>query len=911
MLSKRFPSAVVEDPLKHRWMFAGFLAAVPLSARAVAPPAWPSAGGARAEAALPGLAQGVKKTILPNGLTLLVKSVRSAPVVAVNAWVKVGSVHERDEERGITHFIEHMLFKGTEKMPVGELDRRIKAAGGYNNAHTRYESTDFIDILPADKLDVALETMADALQHSTFDDAELQRERLVVLEELHRAQDNPGFEAWNRLTHLVFRQHPYKYPIIGTKERLQNMQRDLLVQYWKRWYRPQNIVVVIVGDVDAAVATRKASRAFGAWPAGKDKPLRLPQEPPQNALRFEEAGGDIQTTLAVLGVPTCAELDDDSPALDMGLAILGQGLSSRLNQEVRERRKLVHSIAAGQFNGAYPGLAYLWAELEPDQVKPALQAIWREVQRMQVEPVGAAELERQRVRLEHDEAAERMSMEGMAGRLGYFESLGNDYRLVDQVAARMRAVTPADVQRVMRKYFKLEKASIVIYRPKKAAPSGLDAQGWQALLASTQPVAATPSKGEALPGGLWRFRLSSGGVLVVKPVHHTPLVAGQFVFPAGQRAEKAGQAGAFNLIARTLLKGVPGMDAARLAAAMDDLGLALGPQAEADRFSLSFQALASKLGPSLELAGRVLREAELPETELAKEKARVLKDIKDKSDAPDEYAADLFNALFYGPESPYGRPLEGTASTLKSLRRAELLELKQATLRPERLLAVLVGDVEPEAARDLLEAQWGAEAWSVEGKALLLPKSPAPRPGPRRQVKRLKKKQAQVFLGWPAPLPSDPDYSAARLLNSVLGEGMDSRLFTEVRDKRSLCYSVYSAFDRRSEPGAWRIYVGTQPERVKEAEAVCRAVAEGIAKEGITAAELQSAKAYAKGIFQVARQDFANEARILANYEFWGLGAEAVEAVPDKMDAVTLEDCRRVAQKWIKVDQAVVVVVQP
>ncbi|MBN8614671.1 MAG: insulinase family protein [Deltaproteobacteria bacterium] len=432
-----------EAPVDRRWMIAGFLAAapfVPARAKSAVLQAAPPALAQKGE----GLAQGVVKKVLPNGLTLIVKPVHSAPVVAVNAWVGVGSVHERDEERGITHFIEHMLFKGTEKMAVGELDRRIKAAGGYNNAHTRYESTDFIDILPADKLDVALETMADALQHSTFDAAELDRERLVVLEELSRAQDNPGFEAWNRMTHLVFKQHPYKYPIIGYKERLQAMDRKLMVGYWKRWYRPQNISVVIVGDVDPATALKKAAKAFGAWPAGPDKPAKLPAEPEQKALRSDEASGDIQTTLALIGIPTISELHDDTPALDMGLAILGQGLSSRLNQSVREKQKLAHSVAAGQFNGAYPGLAYLWAELEPEQVKPALAAIWAEVERMKAEPVSEAELERQRVRLEHDEAADRMSMEGMAGKLGYYQTMGGDHRLADQATARMRAVTAAD-----------------------------------------------------------------------------------------------------------------------------------------------------------------------------------------------------------------------------------------------------------------------------------------------------------------------------------------------------------------------------------------------------------------------------------------------------------------------------------
>ncbi|HTB22252.1 MAG TPA: pitrilysin family protein [bacterium] len=860
------------------------------------------------------LGRDVLKKVLPNGLTLLVKPVRSAPVVAVNAWVRAGSVCEREAERGISHFIEHMLFKGTETLKVGELDRMIKSSGGYNNAHTRYESTDFIDILPSDKLSVALRTMADALQHSTFDAEELGRERQVVLEELSRAQDNPGFEAWNRLTRMVFKRHPYRFPVIGFKDRLQRMDRALLTGYWKRWYLPRNVIVVVVGDVDPGAAMAEAAKAFGGWRWSGPRPAPLPSEPAQKGLRFEEASGDIQGSMAVLGVPSCAELDPDAPALDMGLAILGQGLSSRLNQEVRERLKLVHGVSAGAFSGAHPGLAYVWAELEPHQIVGALRAVWAEVARMHRDLVSLSELERQKLRLEHDEASEAMSMEGMAGKLGYYECLGSDYRLADEDTARMRAVTPEDVRRAMRKYFRVDRANLVIYRSDKSAATGLNRERAQALLegagASRAKGAAAPGKGSALAGGLTRFKLSSGGTLIVKPVHHTPLVAAQFSFPSGQLIEAPGQAGSLNLLARTCLKGVPGMDAASMAKAMDDLGMGLGAGADPERFSVSLQALSSKIAESMALAGRSLREAELPEAEVAKERARVLKDIKDKSDSPDEFVSDLFSALHFGPGHPFGRPLDGDKGTVGGLRRAQLLALKRKVLRPQGMLAVVVGDIAPERALELFEAEFGRGVW----KGSAAPKAPVPpalKPGPRRKEARLPKKQAHLVMGWPCPPVTHRDYPVLRLVNSVLGEGMDSRLFTEVRDKRGLCYSVHSNFDRRLNPGSWRVYVGTQPATLKEAEAVCRQVVAAMAGGGLTAAELKGAKAYAKGIFSVARQDFGTDARVIGNYEFWGLGAEEVERVAAALDAVTLADCARVAKQWLKPDQAVVAVVKP
>ena len=855
------------------------------------------------------VAQGVSKKVLPNGICILVKEVHSAPVVALNAWVKVGSVDELEKERGITHFIEHMLFKGTEKMKVGELDKRIKAAGGYNNAHTRYESTDFIDVLPADKFEEGLETMADALQHSTFNAEELDRERKVVLEELHRSQDNPGFEAWNRLTHLVFEKHPYKYPVIGYKDLLQTMSRDDLAGYWKKWYRPQNIVIVVVGDVKASAVQAKIAAALGQWKASAAKATPFPAEKAPSALKLEEFTGDMETTVAVIGVPGPAELDPDAPAMDMALAILGQGLSSRLNQSVRERQQLVQDVSAGMFNGQSPGLVYLWADLEAPQVKSAVEAMWAEVERMKVENVSTEELARQMVKIECDEAGERMSMEGMAGKLGYYECLG-DYKLSDEITKKMRSVNATDIRRVMNKYFQSQKAALVIYRPSKSKAIGLSATQWGknlALLKFDAPEKPVLGQKE---GALNRYQFSNGLTLIVKSIRHTPLVAMQALFPGGAKVDPPGKAGAFNLLARLLTKGGPGMDASQIADSLDDLGASLAPYADADRFAVSGQMLSSKFEDTLELAGKLLRHATLPPDELEKERERVLKSIKDKSDQADDYIGDVFNALYFKGR-PFEFPVDGTLKSVKAIGREDLLTLQEQYLAPDRMLLVMVGDLDPEATRNAVDRVFGPARWPKRGGTVKVAPVADIVAQSRSVREKLNKKQAHIMLGWPAPKPGEADYYAARILNSVFGEGMDSRLFVEVRDKRALCYTVSSSMDRRKDPGAWRVYVGTQPENEKKAIEVVLGVAKDLAENGITPVELKSAKAYSKGIFQVARQDFATEARLLGNYEFWGMGASEIDRMAAKVDAVTLSQVQDVAKKYLLTDKTTLAVIRP
>ena len=873
----------------------------------------------------------VQRRVLKNGMTLLVKEVHSAPVAAINIWVKAGSVWEAPKEQGITHFIEHMLFKGTPSLRVGDIDRRIKAAGGYNNAHTRYETTDFIDVLPSDKLSVGLGTMAEALRHSSFDPVELGRERQVVLEELHRGQDNPGWEAWNHFTRLAFARHPYRYPIIGFKETVEGQDHDALVGYWRRYYRPQNLVLVVVGDVQADSVMAQAEQAFGDWQDKAAEHPAVPEEPRQRSLRSDEAEGEMETTILFMGVHAPAELDEDTPALDMALSILGQGISSRLNQQVRERLKLAHSVSSGLFSGKFPGLAYLYAELEPGQAKPAAAALWAEAARMARDGVSPQELERQRTRLEFNEARERMSMEGMAGKLGYYEALGSDWRLGDQVLERMRKVTSADVQRVMARYFQPQGVSLMLYRPKKSQASGLDARGWQQLLEDAakglppaEPMAAASPAPAAMPSpaaladaapdtvasGFSSYTLSNGARLLVKPSHHTPLVSAFAVFKAGVRFEPAAKNGAFELMSALSIKGTQSYDAQALADRLDDLGAALSPFADHDTYGFAAQSLSSKLPQTLGLLAEMAAKPSFPEDEFLKEKERLLKDIKDRKDEPEDYIEELFDAAFF-KGLPYGRPVEGSAATVRRLSIADLRSLHQQYIQPSNLVLVLVGDVEPARARALAEASLGSEAWP--GRKVTLPKVPLVKPllKWRQVVERLPKKQAHIMVGWKAPRVSDADYFPWRMASSVLGEGMNSRLFAEVREKRGLCYTTYASFDRGLDPGAIRVYVGTRPESEAQALKVAMDVVAKFREQGVTEEELSSAKAYACGVFSIARQDFSAEARIAAQYEVWGLGVGMIAQFPERIQAVTQQQVLDSARRHLDLAHPLIAIIRP
>jgi zinc protease len=588
-------------------------------------------------------------------------------------------------------------------------------------------------------------------------------------------------------------------------------------------------------------------------------------------------------------------------------------------------------VSSGLFNGQFPGLAYLYAELEPGQAKEAAAALWAEAVRMARDGVSEQELERQRTRLEFNEARERMSMEGMAGKLGYYEALGHDWRLADQVLERMRRVTSADIRRVMTRAFKPQDVSLVLYRPKNSQASGLDAQAWQALLvkagqslppAAAAPVAApspvatalAPALADAAPdtvtAGFSIYTLSNGARLLVKPSHHTPLVSAFAVFKAGVRFEPADKAGAFELMNILTLKGTQRYGAQALADRLDDLGAVITPFADHDTYGFAAQALSSRLPQALDLLAEMAARPTFPEDEFQKERERLLKDIKDRKDEPDEYIEELFDAAFF-KGLPYGRPVEGSAATVRRLTPEDLRRLHQQYIQPSNLVLVLVGDVEPAQAQALAEASLGAKAWP--GQPVRLPKVAVVQAAKQKRqvVERLPKKQSHIMLGWKGPRVSDADYFPWRLGSSVLGEGMNSRLFTEVREKRGLCYTTYAGFDRGLDPGAIRVYVGTRPESEAQALKVALDVVAKFRSQGVTAEELESAKAYACGVFRIARQDFSAEARIAAQYEVWGLGAGMIAQFPERIQAVTQEQILEAAHRYLDLAHPVIAIIRP
>ena len=392
----------------------------------------------------------VQRTVLPNGLTVLLRPDHSAPVVAVVTHVKAGYFDETDDVVGIAHVLEHMFFKGTERRAVGEIAKETKASGGYLNAHTIYDNTAYFTVLPASGLDAGLDIQADAYANSLIDAAELAKELEVIIQEAKRKADNPSALAEETLYELIHDAHRIRRWRIGREAGLRRLTRDALVSFYRNFYRPSNTILSIVGDLDPQRTMTRVSELYGSL--ADSEPVRSPgpAEPPHDDFRYREISGDVAQSQLIFGWRTPRTLHPDTPTLDFAASLLGTGRASRLYRALRERQ-LASSVSAYNYSPTELGVFTVHAEINPERAADAAIAIAEQVRALREETTPAEDMERVRTVFDARWTRRLETMEGQANHLAEWEALGG-WELAEGYRATFMSATADDVLRVASNY---------------------------------------------------------------------------------------------------------------------------------------------------------------------------------------------------------------------------------------------------------------------------------------------------------------------------------------------------------------------------------------------------------------------------------------------------------------------------
>jgi len=858
----------------------------------------------------PGLRRSAVKSlrvVLDNGLTVLLQENHSAPVVALNMWVKVGSIYEEDAEAGIAHVYEHMLFKGTMTRGVGEIAQEIEGSGGDINAYTSFDHTVYHITLASRFLSTGLAVMADAIQHSSFDPDELRKEQEVVLEEIKRGEDMPNRKLTEALFAASYQCHPYRRSVIGSEQTVKSLSREQILNFFHIWYVPNNMTLVITGDFDAMAVLPQIQAAFRYFAAQRLPMLQIPSEPSQRQLRVALLGDDIQETLLDMAYHVPGVLHRDSYAIDLLSYILGGGESSRLYQTVKAEQELVHAIYTYPFLPKDPGLLVISATLEQEWWRDTLTGILAEVERVQRHGVSTAELDRAKRNLESEFIYQRETVQGQASQLGYFDAVLGDLAFEARYLRAITRTTADDIQRVARRYLTRNNLTVGFFLPHMAGVQVTPERIAQAVEAGAQPLRRRRPSRTVAARQTQKFSLENGMTLLVRENPAVPLVAMQAVFLGGLWVEDAAHNGVMNFVAEMITKGTAHRRARVLAEEIESIAGDLSGFAGRSSFGVVAEARNRDFGRGLELVADIIRNATFDPDELEKKRHDLLAALKREEDDLFKVAFTLCTQSLF-PDHPYGLKVLGTPESVSHLTQDDLLRWYRGYAIPNNLVLAIVGDVEAEAVQQdvaRLFDSWQPALLDLppQGRAVQ-PAFNGPVMCPRD------KEQTHIIVGMRGTSLHHPDRYALRVLESILAS-QGGRLFVELREKQSLAYTVTARSLEGLDPFIFFVYLATSPEKSEVALNGIRHELLRVRDHGVTPQEVERAKRYLVGSYEIELQKNNALAGMLAFDERYGLGYDEVVSYAQHIMAVTPEMVHHVAHTYLAVDQSSVVIVGP
>jgi len=877
----------------------------------------------------------VVKTVLDNGLTVLTKEVNTAPVVTVQIWYRVGSQNEKRGITGISHQLEHLMFKGTKERPI-QFGRLFSALGSNSNAFTSYDMTAYFGTTGSDKLEAMLQLEADRMVNTVAGEKELKSERTVVLSELDGGNNSPGTRLYREVMLAAYPDSSYGWPVIGYRPEVENYTVQDIQNYYRTFYRPDNATLVIVGNFETQATLKKVKEIFGAIKA-PPKPKEIitseaqqqKPKPPQpkstkEPIRLKEPGS-VPFLQAVY--PNLPKTDGaDVAAIDVLDSILTSGRSSRFYQSLVETG-LASNVSGGSATQIGTGWYFVSATPTAGKSLEDLdRLILEQIEKLQNQPVTAEEMERAKVNMRASYILGNRDISSQANQIGYNQTVAKDYRYSDRYLEAVEKVTIADVQRVAKQYLQSDRRVVGYFEPSvitaNTGTSPSNAHSSEAFKPSSPVDPAEVAK--YLPDSALiakagtptavqpdKFTLANGVKVLLLRDRSTPTVTLVGEINAGAGFDTTQKAGLAGITAQNITNGTTTKDALTLASRLENIGARLGFVAGRESVGVSGIAIAKDLPIVIDQLADLLQNATFPEKEFAVNLQRNLLAFKSELDSPGSLARRIFQSTLY----PKGHPFNTLKNedTLKSLKREDLANFYKTYYRPDSTILTITGDFDPATVRKLLEEKLGN--WKAEGKApqLQFPKIAKLAATNEKQAALAGKTQAITIMGHPSISRADAQYYPALLLNQVLGgDTLASRLGTEIRDRLGLTYGIYSFFQAGRPPqGAFIVQMQTSGKDTEKAIAATVGLLKDVRDKGITQSEFDVAKKSLINNFATEFADPDNIASSLLSDEIYGLPVGDFYKFPQRIQSVTFEQVNRAAKELLQPDKLLIVSVVP
>ncbi|MBF0595730.1 MAG: insulinase family protein [Candidatus Omnitrophica bacterium] len=833
---------------------------------------------------------GFSKYVLDNGLTVLINEMPSSPMVAVYGWVKTGSTNEgKLLGSGVTHFVEHMLFKGTASRAAGVISDEVRALGGSINAATSHDYTVFTLSLPREKFSGGLDIIADMLRNASFKPEEVERERDVILKEMRMINDRPERKLDDAVYQALYLSHPYRYPIIGYEQMFKAITREQLFDYYKLYYAPNNIILSIAGGVKAAEILPVIKKAFDGFMA-QPTPLRvLPQEAFQvtsRSVAVEYPTDLIRMVIAYQGMPL---LDKDLFAGDVLAIALGSGQSSRFNQELYEKQRLVESVEVGNNTPLDRGYFEIACLLKKEGVDKVLAETQRMIDDVKAHGLKPEEIAKARRVVMAQNIYERQTAEGVAHRAAMEEAFAGDAQFSEKYLEGVRAVTNEDIKRVASRYLVESSRTVVVMRPKS----------------SEGVVLVGPAEPKVMDAQL--ITLSNGIKVILKRDPLLPLVSVRAVIKGGLREEPKDKPGLAELTGRVWSRGVKGKNVELLFREMEDRAGSLSVGTGLDQFVVSLDVLSEDAGLAFEDLSLLLRSPAFPEVEIRKEKEDMLTALQARKDSIAQTSFRALDELLF-TEHPMRLDPLGTPASLAGITRQDIVSYYGRFVSPQNIIIAVYGDIDETQVKAKLEMTLGSMK-PFEVKTTIVNEEPLSTS--RLKELSMNKEQAFVVYGFHAPKIGTPEKYALEIAVNALSSSLGGRMFKRIRDELGKAYALSGFYSPGMDMGMCAFYVLTTKENVEKVRSLIEEELKNAAEKGFSDKEINDAKSYVKSDFARETQAIGAQASRDINSEFYGLGYMAFEKYNERIDAVTADAARKVVADYLNISKAAVVVTRP
>lgn len=849
----------------------------------------------------------LKQFQLKNGLKVLFVESHKSPVISIQMWVRTGSADEKKKEEGISHFIEHLVFKGTKKFAVGEIASAVEGAGGELNAYTSFDQTVFYVTVSKNFYETGLSVISEMMGFPTFDAEEINNEREVVIEEIKRGEDSPHRKASQLLFKTAYSKHPYGVPVIGYDKNIRELSTQKIKKFFQQRYAPRNMFLVVSGDFESVKMKKNVEDFFGGFKDHKVKKIKRTAESVQKSPRqaFLQTNFNESLVYAAFKIPNVKH--KDIPALDVLALILGQGDSSRLVHRLRIEEPIANSVGAFAFSPMDQGVFALSAGFQIKSLNQLLDGFLNEIESIFTRLPTAEEMQKAVTNLASEQVYSLETVDGIARKIGNLEFYMRDPKYFPKYLKSLYKLKPIDIVKIARKYITHKTLNLVLTTNGQEVICRQEMDKFTARLKEIEKktknakLKMTSFKVKALKTSALNketpienkiYNLPSGTKIILRHQKDTPTVSMRMAFLGGLRIEDKEKTGLSELMARSWLGGTKDHSEQQINNKIDSMAASLGAFSGRNSVGLSMDFLSHYEKPMMDLMEDVFLNPTWGEQVLNREKEILQHQIVSKNDNPAQVSVAQFMKFLFG-DHPYARETWGDEETIKNIASHDLFSYYQRVRSAANMTVCVVGDFD--------QKYWHQKLSELSGKidkgSRLEQKLPVENLLKEIKIfKKLEREQSHLIVGYRGLTLKDNERFALQVMQSILS-GQGGRLFVELRDKNSLAYSVSPMRMEGIETGYFGAYIGCSPEKAEKAIQMIHEEFDKLMQTPVGRDELERAQRYIVGRHDIDLQRKSAVCNSVLFDSVYGLDPLETFNSTEKYFSITPEDIQKLAQR--------------